>query len=57
MVHPDVFLKQVISHNVQGVVVSPNVQGVVVKMVDVDNDCKNKKDLESRDQMLEWIRI
>lgn len=36
MVHPDVFSKQVVSPNVQGMVVSPNVQGVVVKAADVD---------------------
>ncbi|XP_050886367.1 uncharacterized protein LOC127091723 [Lathyrus oleraceus] len=48
MVHPDVFPKQV---------VSPNVQGVVMKTVDVGNQFKNKQELESRDQMLQWIRM
>lgn len=56
MVHFDVFSKQSVSSNVQGVVVSPNVQGVV-KAVDVDNDIKNKQKFESCDQMLQWIRI
>ncbi|XP_050895587.1 uncharacterized protein LOC127102230 [Lathyrus oleraceus] len=52
---PDVFSKQVVSQNVQGVVVSPDVQGVVVKAVDVGNDFKNKQEFESRDHMLQWI--
>ncbi|XP_050888789.1 uncharacterized protein LOC127093944 [Lathyrus oleraceus] len=56
MVHPDVFSKQVVSPNVQGVVVSPNVQGVV-KPIDVGNDFKNTQEFESRDQMLQWIRM
>lgn len=38
MVHSDVFSKQVVSPNVQGVVVSLNVQGVFVKEVDVGNE-------------------
>lgn len=57
MVHPNIFLKQVVSLNVQCVVVSLNVQGVVVKAVDIGNDFKNKQEFESRDQMLQWIRM
>ncbi|XP_050895720.1 uncharacterized protein LOC127102392 [Lathyrus oleraceus] len=57
MVHPNVFSKQVASLNIQCVVVSLNVQGVVVKAVDVGNDFKNKQEFESRDQMLQWIRM
>ncbi|XP_050908713.1 uncharacterized protein LOC127122416 [Lathyrus oleraceus] len=48
MVHPDVFPKQVIS---------PNVQGVVVKVVDVGNKFKNGQEFEFRDQMLQWIHM
>ncbi|XP_050908120.1 uncharacterized protein LOC127121717 [Lathyrus oleraceus] len=48
MVHPDVFPKQV---------VSPDVQGVVVKAVYVANQFKNKQEFEYRDQMLQWIRM
>ncbi|XP_050895838.1 uncharacterized protein LOC127102518 [Lathyrus oleraceus] len=48
MVHPDIFLKQV---------VSLDVQGVIVKVVDVGNQFKNKQKFESHDQMLQWIRI
>lgn len=55
MVHLDVFSKQVVSPNVQGVVVSPNVQGVFVKAIDVGNNFENKQKFESRDQMLQWI--
>ncbi|XP_050896345.1 uncharacterized protein LOC127103101 [Lathyrus oleraceus] len=47
MVHPNVFSKEV---------VSANVQGVVVKAVDVGNQFKSKQEFESRDQMLQWIR-
>ena len=42
--HLDIFPKQV---------VSLNVQGVVVNAVDVGNQFKNKQEFESRDQMLQ----
>ncbi|XP_050890066.1 uncharacterized protein LOC127095415 [Lathyrus oleraceus] len=48
MVHPDVFPQQVVSQNVQG---------VVVKRIDVDNQFKSEQKFESRDQMLQWIRM
>ncbi|XP_050920489.1 uncharacterized protein LOC127138135 [Lathyrus oleraceus] len=48
MVHPDVFPKQV---------VSLNVQSVVVNAVDVGNKCKIEQEFESCDQMLQWIRM
>ncbi|XP_050878166.1 uncharacterized protein LOC127081984 [Lathyrus oleraceus] len=48
MVHPDVLPKQVFS---------PNVQGVVVKALDVGNQFKNEQEFESRDQMLQCIRM
>lgn len=43
MMHPDVFLKQV---------VSPDVLGVIVEAVDVDSQFLKKQKFESCDQML-----
>lgn len=48
MVLPDVFPKQTMSLNIQG---------VLVKEVDVGNQFKNEQEFECRDQMFQWIHI
>ncbi|XP_050878109.1 uncharacterized protein LOC127081920 [Lathyrus oleraceus] len=48
IVHLNVFPKQV---------VSLNVQDVIVKVVDVGNQFKSEQEFESRDQMFQWIRM
>lgn len=48
MVHPDIFPQQV---------VSLNLQDVVVKAVDVGNQFNSEQEFEYRDQMLQLIRM